>query len=151
MNVVGQSLIVHVVTLRGGGINAWQIHQFWSPARPNKYSFLGPIPGVYILYIHYIGRDIRGPTTAKAGTRQKGKPTNPTSNLWISFSLVCSSPNPFESLKKNYCTYPLMTQTLFRFGDLSSNLCPTLQIDTPAKKNTYQVCLFFYIGLANQD
>jgi hypothetical protein len=105
---------------------------------------------IYLIYI-YIGRDIRGPTTAKAGTRQKGKPTNPTSNLWISFSLVCSSPNPFESLKKNYCTYPLMTQTLFRFGDLSSNLCPTLQIDTPAKKNTYQVCLFFYIGLANQD
>jgi hypothetical protein len=49
VNVVGQSLIVHVVTLRGGGgINAWQIHQFWSPARPNKYSFLGPIPRVYI-------------------------------------------------------------------------------------------------------
>jgi hypothetical protein len=95
VNVVGQSLIVHVVTLSGGGINAWQIHQFWSPPRP-KYSFLGPIPGVYILYI-YIGRDIWGPTTAKAETRQKGKPTNPTSNLWISFSLVCFSTNPFES------------------------------------------------------
>jgi hypothetical protein len=65
------------------------------PSTPSWVPFL-----VYISYIYiYIGRDIWGPTTAKAETRQKGKPTNPTSNLWISFSLVCSSPNPFESLK----------------------------------------------------
>jgi len=53
---------------------------------PSQTQVLLPGSHSWCIYLIYIW----GPTTtAKAETRQKGKPTNPTSNLWISFSLVC--------------------------------------------------------------
>jgi hypothetical protein len=96
------------------------------PSTPSWVPFL-----VYISYIYM--KDLLLLPRQKQDKREN-QPTLPRISESLSLLSVFQY-QPFWKFKRNNCTYPLMIQTFFRFGDLSSNPGPALQIHTPAKKH----------------